>query len=95
MWLRVPVDDAKCIFGTRSEQKVVASASVLDNSKHDIAAIGVQRVAGRHVNGVRIVKSASIGDDFVCVVLIERHEVGDLSAFGIDDCQVLALLDEE
>lgn len=52
----VAVDDAKSVFAARGEEEVVSSHCVFDNTKHHVAAVGVEWITRGQVDAARIVE---------------------------------------
>lgn len=73
----------------------MSAAGVFDNLEHDIATIGVQRVACGEIDSTRVVQCSSVGDYLVRIVAIEGHQIGHLDSFGIYDCQALSFVQSE
>ena len=85
------VEDAEHFQAAGREEKIVAAHGVLDDRPHRAAPVGVQDVARRDVDGVRVVDRPARRQPLARIAVPERDEVRDLLSLGIDDFEGFAL----
>jgi hypothetical protein len=79
------VEDLERLRAAGREEKVVPAYPVLEDREHGVAAVGVEDVAGRQVDGVVVVDASPGGEPLARVVGRKGHDVRDLLPLRIYD----------
>src|SRR5918998_1705498 len=87
--LVVVVKDLERLGAAGRQEKVVPAHPVLEDREHGVAAVGVENVARREVDGVVVVDAAPGGESLRGVLGGERHNVRDLLPLRVNDPQHL------
>ena len=79
----IAINDLKSLQAARSQQKIVLSDIVGHNTEQWPAAIRVENVAGRKIDRICVIDTASGGETFSRIRCIKGNEVGDLFSLEI------------